>query len=1120
MNVARSVPRAFEEQRRKTPDSIALLQGARRMTYDELGRASDRVARALLARGVTPEERVGVSSGRSLEMVIASLGILKAGGCYVPIDSATPARRRKFLCEDARLRLVLSDAPDLAELASDRGLALEALSIRGMLGIGVEAVGELPQVDPAQLCYVMYTSGSTGTPKGVMIEHGAVMNLVAHPSYMAWVPGDRLLMTGAIGFDLTTLEIWGSLLNGLCLCFAASETLLDVRALKAALVSHSITSLVLVTSLCHRLLGEDPWVFSSLKSLIVGGDTLLPGVMNALRKNCPSLRVLNGYGPTENTTFSTVHLLEGEYARSVPIGRAIAGTQAFVVDEALQLIEDGRPGELVVSGANLARGYLNQPELTRERFTEHPTLGRVYRTGDRACWGEGGNLEFLGRQDRQVKLGGYRVELGEVETCLRAVGGVADGVCKVYTVANERLIAAYYVASADLDAAVVKRHLSAELPSYALPAYVTRLNALPLDSRGKVDVHALPDPIAPETARAEGLDAQGIRQMLVRIWAEVLERESVDPGADFQSLGGDSIRAMHLLGRMTGAGLDLTLSDIFHYRTIAALSEYLVALRAPLGRSQDPEKVTERLRAALGGQFSLSRFELSELEAEPRQLTLLACEDTSLEREALLRNVARVVPADLQPHYLLRGQRAGAVPTSGNALDLLRLARLTDPSGIDLEHLKQVLARASEHNQRAFEQLATVKDIPFSAVQELQYSFRTPMSIAFVTIDHYVDPTLLEYALARLVNQQELLRSVPVEVDGRHCWRERDARGALLRVPLLDLSSTYLPDRELLPVVRALLADRDFRGPRLLYQIALLRRNAREHALILVFHHVLFDRVSEEALKRELLSHYAAVAAGTSARPYDSQPFSSYVARLRRGPDGITPAEIISRFELRSFFESKQRLLSSPRLRKDSRSYSFTIAVPHAGRSDRGDSVGAALAIYVRAIRATYGIEQVPLLFIYDGRRYGGQDYYGIVGELIDYVPLLIDARLSAAEIQALVSERLMLATRHGINFLSLIDSGQFQDRWREMRDLIQLGDRYETTDFFMFNYLGSQPPQQSYRAWAQTEVQITANPLPIHSLLNCITSGFADGFVFNLRSSFVTDVEALRRVFAGIALD
>jgi amino acid adenylation domain-containing protein len=1123
MSSRKSVPSAFEEQRRKAPDRVALLQADRRLTYDELGRASERVARALLARGLEPEECVGVSSGRSLEMVVASLGISKAGGCYVPIDSALPSTRRRFFCEDARLRFLLYDeATESAE--PELGSAVETLSIQALLRTSIDDASELPPIGPERLCYVMYTSGSTGTPKGVMIEHRAVLNLVTRPAYLAWVPDDRLLMTGAIGFDLTTMEIWGSLLNGLCLCLVSNETLLEPRALKAALETHSVTSLMLATSLCHRLLEEDPSAFASLKSLLIGGDTLLPRVMNPLRKRCPALRVLNGYGPTENTTFSTVHQLEGEYARSIPIGRPIAGTGAFVLDDALQPIEDGRSGDLVVLGANLARGYLNQPQLTRERFVEHPTLGRIYRTGDRARWDSAGNLEFLGRQDRQVKLGGYRVELGEVEASLRAVGGIADGVCKVCSVAGERMLAAYYVASNPaLDPLTVTRRLRAELPSYALPAFVTRLDALPLDSRGKFDTRALPDPVASGTAgkpSAEGLDAQGIQQLVARLWADVLQRDSVDPHADFQSLGGDSIRAMHLLGRMTSAGLDLSLSDIFHYKSVAALSEYLSALRNASGRSHDSQEPNERWVAKLGGQFTLSRFALIEPGQEPRRFTLLTCRDTSTDREALLRNIARIAPLESQPHYLLLGQSADAVPNSGNAADLARVASLSDARGMDLEQLKLLLSRASEYNQRTFDRLPVVKDIPFSAIQELQYSFRTPMSFAFVPLDHYVDPSLLERALATLVNEQELLRSVPIEVDGRHYFREHDARAASLRIPMIDLSGCYLPERELFEVVRAVLAGRELRGPRLLYQLSLLRRNAREHALLLVFHHVLFDRVSEEIIKRELLSRYAALVAGTTPAQSSATPFSVYVARLRHGPEHIVPAEIIRRFELRGFLESKRRILSSPRLEKDSRSYSFEIAVPYAGHSERGDSVGAALAIYVRAVRAIYGIDQVPVLFIYDGRRYAGEDYYGIVGELIDYVPLLIDARLSVAEIQSTVSERLRLVNHHGINFLSLIDDGRFHERWREVGDLIQLGPAYETTDFFMFNYLGNQPAQLSFRERHQTEVQITANPLPIHSLLNCITCGYSDGFVFSIRSSFVTDVEALRRTFASAELD
>ncbi|MDP9616453.1 amino acid adenylation domain-containing protein [Streptomyces demainii] len=578
-----SIGAHFREQAALRPHAVAVVDGDERLTYAELDERATAVARGLAARGVRPETLVGMAYDRSAEAVVAMLGIVLAHGAYVPVNPALPRRRVERIVLDAGLGLVLCAGAERDRIAALLPPGITVLDTAEAVGTGTpEGVGIREDADASQpephgspLAYVMFTSGSTGRPKGVMVEHRGVLRLVKDTDYVDLGPDTRFLHGAALEFDASTLETWGTLLNGGTLYVADRETMLVPWRYARALSTAGITTAWLTAPLFHRMAEEDPGIFAPLRTLLTGGDVVSPGHVRAVLAHNPGLRLLNGYGPTENTTFTTVHTVRAASDRPVPIGRPIPGTTVLVCDEHGRPVPNGTIGELYTAGAGLARGYLGMPDLTRERFVTVDGQ-RHYRTGDRVSRTPEGLLHFHGRTDDQVKISGNLVVLSEVTAALREIPGVTDACTRaVERPDGERRLVAYLVApGADDDS--VHTALAAALPSYMCPGQLVRVDALPVNENGKVDWRILPEQ-GPDSRPGRAASPLTVPQAeLAELWAQVLEvpAGTIGPGDDFFALGGDSIRLGRLVGWIARAcGVLLPLADALAARTLAAMSE-------------------------------------------------------------------------------------------------------------------------------------------------------------------------------------------------------------------------------------------------------------------------------------------------------------------------------------------------------------------------------------------------------------------------------------------------------------------------------------------------------------------------------------------------------------------
>lgn len=566
----------FSEQALQMQEAAAVVFEDRILSYRQLDESSTRLANYLKRSGVGVETPVAVCMERSPELLIGMLGIMKAGGAYVPIDPDYPVERIAYMLSDTGVSLVLCSPASKAALP-------EGFSGRALL---VDDAGQEPVTLPlvalqsGNLAYVMYTSGSTGRPKGVMVEHRNITSLVKGGGYMSLTSSDVLLGAGSPSFDAITHEYWGALLNGGKLVLCSKHTLLDHRLFKTVMRDNKVNKMFFTTGWFNQLVDAEVGLFAGLEVVMVGGEKLSPGHIDKFYKAHPCIRLFNVYGPTENTTFSLICPVAQPYGgEDPPIGRPLGNRSAYILN-ALQLAPAGVPGEICVGGDGVARGYFGQRELTAEKFL--PDLfgeegGRIYRTGDIGKWLPDGNIAYLGRMDEQLKIRGHRIEPGEIESVVQASGMVHQVVVlgRKDTMGRMGLVGYVVAGGNDFDRQGMVSYLQQFLPEYMIPPLWVEMEEMPLNSSGKVDRRALPEPErkGPEDGYVAARDET--EEQLVTIWQEVLGMERIGVHDNFFQLGGNSLIMLSLLKKIRQLCPTIYLKDLFIHQTVGRLAMFI-----------------------------------------------------------------------------------------------------------------------------------------------------------------------------------------------------------------------------------------------------------------------------------------------------------------------------------------------------------------------------------------------------------------------------------------------------------------------------------------------------------------------------------------------------------------
>ncbi|AFY93866.1 non-ribosomal peptide synthetase [Chamaesiphon minutus] len=692
----RSIHELFEQQVAIAGDAVALVFEAQQLTYRQLNERANQLANYLIASGVKSGELVGIALDRSIETIVGILGILKAGGAYLPLDLSYPAERLAFMLADANVSVLLTKQTSIDRLPPHSARIVYVDTDWDKIAT---ASGANPQqsVRASDVAQVMYTSGSTGRPKGVLMPHRGVVRLVKETNYLDFSPAQVWLQLAPISFDASSFEIWGSLLNGAKLVLFPGEKP-TLGELGQIIARHQITTLWLTAGLFHVMVDERIEDLRPLRQLIAGGDVLsVPHVQKVLSM-LPNCQLINGYGPTENTTFTCCHRVTS-LARfnSIPIGRPIANTQVYILDLDRQPVPIGVPGELYIGGDGLAQGYLNRPDLTAEKFITNPFAGagKLYRTGDLVRYLPDGEIEFLGRIDNQVKIRGFRIELGEIDAVLSQHPQVREVrvIDREDRPGDKRLVAYIVTHRAQPPTEDWRSFLLFRLPEYLVPSAFVTVDALPLTANGKVDRRALPTPDDDLQVSTEErvVPRDEIERQLAEIWERVLDVREIGIRDNFFELGGHSLMAVRLFAEVEKMwGQNLPLATLFQAQTIELLAkvlrqkEWVAPWSSLVAIEPSGSKTPIFCFHPIGGNV-MEYYPLAEYLGKDRPIYGLQCQGLD-GKQPLLNSIEEMASHYLQeiltvqPHgpYLLIGYSFGGLLVYEAAQQLTKLGKKVD----------------------------------------------------------------------------------------------------------------------------------------------------------------------------------------------------------------------------------------------------------------------------------------------------------------------------------------------------------------------------------------------------------------------------------------------------------
>lgn len=568
-DVKKPVHRLFEEQVLTFAEKTAIQFQDVQLSYEQLNTKANQLAHYLCELGIKKEEHIGVFVERGCEMIISFLAILKSGAVYVPLDPVYPKERLDFMIEDTQISKLITNLPTEHSSITKISFAEIPWSKYPTSNLQVEC-------EPQSLAYIMYTSGSTGNPKGICIPHQGIVRLVTNTNYVDFKPTHVVAQTSNACFDAATFEIWGALLNGARLVILPREDVIVASRLKKAFRDHNVTVCFTTTSLFNQFISQEPDIYKTLDYAVFGGEGANAYWVREALKNKPK-HLVNGYGPTENTTFSVCYTIENAESikTSVPIGKAITHTDVYIFDSNLQPVADGEIGELYLGGLGLARGYLNRPEITKKAFIKHPeTQETIYKTGDLVRVNEEQNIECLGRIDHQVKIRGFRIELGEIENCISHIPQVNKTlvVAEDTQFGHKRLIA--YIEQKEntsLNKHEIREFLKAKIPDYMIPSDFMITHHLPINENGKIDRKAIAQMnlvSPPPTFETE------MQSKIYELWQNILSVDHAELDDNFFEVGGNSLLATQMVFEIQQKlGFSLPIESLYNQPTIQQIAE-------------------------------------------------------------------------------------------------------------------------------------------------------------------------------------------------------------------------------------------------------------------------------------------------------------------------------------------------------------------------------------------------------------------------------------------------------------------------------------------------------------------------------------------------------------------
>lgn len=903
------------------------------------------------------------------------------------------------------------------------------------------------QTKANDLAYVIYTSGTTGNPKGVMVEHSSLVNLCFwHNKYFEVSVNDRSTKYAGVGFDASVWEIFPYIIAGSTIYIIENDMKLDIKSLEKFYNDNAITISFLPTQICEQFMEE--YNFKSLRKVLAGGDKL--------KKYFPKeYDLINNYGPTENTVVTTSFVVNEE-CKNIPIGKPVSNTKIYILDKDQNPQPVGIPGELCISGKGLARGYVNNSSLTKEKFVPNPfTNGeRIYKSGDLARWLPDGNIEFLGRIDSQVKIRGFRIELGEIESQILKYEKVKEVVTVVQETGKEdKSIYAYIVSDEKLQIQYLKEFLLKTLPSYMIPAYFVQLEKVPLNANGKIDKKALlklsykvNEDISFEESRNE------LEEKLVKIWKEILGISSIGINEDFFELGGDSLKAIRFVLKCEQIGLNLKVNDIFQYASIKKLSEYLGIVDKENSLIEATEEASEAITCKFGVKNKFIKYNVEEKE----YYVLFIDDSVSVELEEMIGFIKEKIHKSIYPHYIKPISRIQLAEKTSMQMDTIQFSEsVTLKNGL-LKDISKKLMEKVEKEESNFNNSVLKQDVVrkygIAPCQKFHLEY-FEKSGTIIKIERYLDIDLLQKAIMHLISKQGLLRSILVKEEEEYFWQEYNIPEKL-SIPYMDLSEYNLKFKEeFLEInIGQYFTKRYEKEKALLYKMLLVKENLKDYLLVLPFSHAIFDAMSSEIISRKLFEYYDALENGKDITDAEVESYESYIEQIKKDEKSITEEEVINIFELKEFEECLSKIEDTSSKCGVARvtAFNYDISLEEIQKwNSKIEPSELPLELVNRVCQKYFAIPKIPMYMIGYGRKYEEKTYFNTIGEFIDLIPIL---GCEDGILMKQAQEKLNISSKHGINFFNFLFGKETSENNNKIQYLMK---KHPLEHSIVFNFQG-----------------------------------------------------------------
>ncbi|WDV47446.1 amino acid adenylation domain-containing protein [Clostridiaceae bacterium M8S5] len=1031
----------FENQAMKTPNSIALVYKDSKITYSQLNERANKIANDLITKGVGKDRLVGVLLDRSLEMVIAIVGVLKSGGAYLPIDINYPDNRISYILKDSNTNILIS-TKELMKSINLNNYDGEIIDINIIDG---NTQNPDIKIAPNALAYTIYTSGSTGKPKGVMIEHRNFYNFNnAITKHIDFSSGKSIGLLTTVSFDLSIFEMLIPLINGVKVVIASNKEQKNPYLIKDMIIRNNIDMLSATPARLRAIIeiDRDLEFTNKLREIMIGGDSFPSDLLDTLQRKTDA-SIYNLYGPTESTVWATVKNLSED--THITIGRPLNNIQIYILDSDLRLVPIGVAGEICIAGDSLGRGYHNNKTLTDTKFVANHinNKGRLYKSGDLGRWLPNGEIEFLGRVDNQVKIRGYRIEISEIENQILSYNDVKDVVVIENTdISYEKYLCGYIVKSNDdMSIADIREYLSDYMPEYMIPSYFVFLDSLPLSPNGKIDRKLLPDPIARYKSSLYEKPENKEQEMLVSVFKEVLGIDNIGINDNFFEMGGQSLKAIQISSLLKKANINTNISDIFKYQTIKKLSQALDFGSAKAKLSDETEIENKILQ-----QINLKcKYVYKNVEEDIYKL-LVVERSNHKDIQTLNKFISDEVHASSQPHYIVEVDDLSSV----NKRKLLNLKKGNEIKyyyEVKDEILKKLDAYEANILRNRIKQTYII-----SSVQRAFLASKAIYTGIAILLKEYVDISLLNESILKVINKHSLLRSALKQKNDRHIWDEREDI-IDIQVPFIDLSIYEGMTRT--NILKNIISDFYYgkynNQGNILYRILVIKENNKLYHIRVALHHSIFDEMSGQVIEKDILDYYRKLINGDKI--LDSHKnYNDYIKQINRGPINITEEDIIEKYRLDEFSKvnrSITNLIGKNKLK----SFLIDFDMRHADITDNTQKMFELSVILLEELgRRYFNTDTLPMLMFYYGRNYQEQNYYDYVGAFVDFIPLLIDFNTIKYDIYSYIEDMINTSLEHNINFVTLSLDEKFKQSYSNIRQLV---NPYESIPL-MFNYHGS----------------------------------------------------------------